>query len=182
MRKLKIAAIFLVSAIALFVLGGYAIDGHVELGTSAKLKAAPATVFATLNSFDGQVTWWTRATEQFVADGKMPPMDIVHSGGPNEGAGMQIEFKTDGEVQEAWKVLASEPPNKIVFEVDFQMFVVERTLLIEPDGEGSKVTWSETTDISNPVMRYMTFMPPDDVIANFDGALVALDKVTAPAE
>ena len=37
---------------------------------------------------------------------------------------------------------------------------------------------SETADIENPIMRYMTLMEPGDIIENFDGALKALDGVT----
>ena len=179
MRKLKIAAIALVSTVALFILGGYALDGHVELKTDAELKAPPATIFETLNTFDGQVTWWTAAVDPHVKKGEMPPMEVLHHSGPAQGEGMMIHFKTQDTLMEEWTVLKSEPPNKIVFKVDFQMFIVERTLLIEPDGEGSKVTWSETADFENPVLRYMTMMEPGDIIANFDDALVALDKVTS---
>ena len=179
MKKLKVAAGVLVGLVVLVVLGGYALDSHVELSTTGTLKAKPAAVFEQVNSYDGEVEWWTEAMKAYEGE-DMPAMTIVHAGGPEQGTGMLINFMMGEQVGEEWTFLASEP-GKIVIEVDFQMFVVERTLTFEPEGEGTKITWSETADIQNPVMRYFTvIMPPDEVIKNFDMAIVALDKVTAP--
>jgi hypothetical protein len=180
MKKLKIAAGVLVGLVVLVVLGGYALDSQVELSTTGTLKAKPAVIYEQVNTYDGEVEWWTEAMKAYEGE-DMPPMTVVHAGGPKEGEGMLINFMMGDQLGEEWTFLASEP-GKIVIEVDFQIFVVERTLTFEPDGEGTKLTWSETAEISNPLMRYFTvIMPPEEVIKNFDMAIVALDQVTAPA-
>lgn len=179
MRKLKIFLIALVALVALFVLGGYALDSEVTLRTQATLAAPPATVFATLESHEGQVQWWTQAMKAHAAEGA-PAMEINHVGGPPQGKGMQVHFVHDGAVAEAWEVLESDAPNRIVYEVDFQVFVVTRTLTLTPAGAGTRVTWTDHGRFENPISRYMTLMPADGVIDNFNNALVALDSVTAP--
>ena len=181
MKKLKIALGVLVGLIVAVVLGGYAIDPRVELSTEATLKAPPEKVFETINSFEGEVKWWTKAMEAYEG-GDMPPMTVEHAGGPKQGKDMVIHFKAGDTLAEEWTFLASEENQKIVVKVDFQMFVVERTLKLEPAGEGTKVTWSEWGEMSNPLMRYFSvIMPPEEVIKNFDMALVALDAVTSEA-
>jgi uncharacterized protein YndB with AHSA1/START domain len=181
MKILKIALLALLAATVLFVLGGFLIDGEVKLETEATLSAPPEAVFEVLNTYEGQVEWWTLAMKPHIEAG-MSPVDIEHSGGGASGKGMQLQFVAGGDVAEDWEVLESDAPNRIVYDVDFQIFAVERTLTLTPEGAGTHVTWSDTAQIDNPVMRYLTLMPSDSVIENFNGALRALDQVTASAE
>ena len=93
---------------------------------------------------------------------------------------MNINFGMNGTVTEEWAVLSSEAPTEIVYEVDFQIFVTERTLILEPKEGGTLVRWHEIGRIDNPMLRYMLLlMPAEDVIDNFDKALVALDTVSS---
>jgi len=182
MRVLKIVGIVvavLAGICLLLVLAGFLIDPDVRLETEATLSAPPEVVFEVLHSHEGQIAWWDRAMEQYVSDGEMPPMEVEHTGGPARGKDMQIAFTSEGEVFEEWKVLDATAPDRIVYEVDFQIFVVERTLTLTPSGGGTHVSWVETAHLSNPVMRYMTFMPEQSIIENFDAALAALDEVSS---
>ena len=179
MKKLKIALGVLVGLIVALVLGGYAIDSHVEIEHEATMKASPEQLFAKINSFEGEVEWWTKAMEAYEGEG-MPPMTVVHAGGPKEGKDMVIHFMSGDALAEEWTFLQSEPNKKLVITVDFQMFVVERTLEFAPEGEGTKVKWRETAEMTNPLFRYFQLiMPPEDVIKNWDMSLVALDAVIA---
>jgi uncharacterized protein YndB with AHSA1/START domain len=171
MKKLKIAGLVFLGLIVALVLGGFAIDSEVKIETEATLGATPETVFEVLSSYEGQRKWWDEAMKEHL-DESMPEMEVRHAGGPAAGKGLEVSFVAGDQVM----------PSKLVVEVDFQIFVVERTLLLEPAGSGTKVTWSDTAEITNPLMRYMTvLMPPEEVVKNFDGALAALDRVTSPA-
>jgi hypothetical protein len=179
MKKLKIGGLVLLGLGGLAVLGGYVIPGEVQLETEAHLAAPPEAIFEVLNGYEGQILWWTEAMKAYAGEG-MPPMNVVHRGGPAAGKGMQLNFLYDEELAEEWEVLESEAPTSITYEVDFQMFVTERTLVLEADGTGTKIIWTEVANLDPGMMRYMTLMPQDEVIGNFDRALVALGKVTAP--
>ena len=87
MKRLKIVLGVLLGLIVAVILGGYAIDSHIEIEHEATMKASPDKVFATINSFEGEVRWWTKAMEAYEGEA-MPPMTVEHAGGPQEGKDM----------------------------------------------------------------------------------------------
>lgn len=176
--KLLIAAGVIAGLFVALVLGGFLISPEVELETHARLDAPPEAIYPHLDELEGLRAWWARAGEETAAQG-MPAMTIEHRGGPTQGEGMQLAFVADGQTFETWVVVEREPPSKIVYDVDFQAFVVRRTLTLTPEAEGTTlVTWAETGTIDRPLMRYMTLLPQQVVLANFNAALRALGAVS----
>ena len=178
-KKLLIAAGVLVGLFVALILGGYLISPAIELETHARLDAPPEAIHPHLDELEGLRAWWGRAAEEFPEG--MPAMTIEHRGGPTQGEGMQIAFVADGKTAETWVVVESDPPSKVVYDVDFQAFVVRRTLTLTPEADGATlVTWSETGTIDRPLMRYMTLMPQQVILDNFNAALRALGAVSKP--
>lgn len=158
------------------VLGGYLIDGDVEVGTEARLDAPPERVFPHLATRDGVVTWW----EHFGAT--MPEaegMRVIAVDGPNDAPGARVRFEMDGTVTEEWTLLEREPPGRAVWKIDFQIMEVERTFTLVAEGsQATRVAWRETGHIDNPLARYLKLaMGTEEVEANFDLALEGLDAI-----
>lgn len=95
------------------------------------------------------------------------------------GPGLEIGFAANGHVFETWKVKSVGSQSKVVYDVDFKIFAVERTLTIEPADGGTRVVWRETGEINNPLFRYMTLAGSEDPVHNFDEALAALGRVAS---
>lgn len=163
-------------------LGGYLIDGEVEVSTEARVDAPRQAVYRYLATQPGVIAWWTDVARHH--EGAAPGMDVVAGDGPEEGPGTTVRFEAGGTVAEEWEILTAEPPSRVVWNVDFQVMEVERTFALHPDDGGTRVVWSETGHIDNPAARYMTlFMDDEETIGNFDAALEGLARVAeGPAD
>ena len=117
-------------------------------------------------------------------------MEIADLGGPDAGAGTRLGFFPDGKrlgsVGGAIALIASgkgvivesEPGRKVVYEIDFGIVVAERTIDFEAlDENTTKVSWSETLKISNPLMRYLPLLVDSSINESFNDVLAALEEV-----
>lgn len=159
--------------------GGAMMDGKIELAIEKRLSSPPGVLFGFLDNPAGLDAWWSVGQEG-QAD-TVPKMKVRRVSGPEVGAGLQVEFVALGEdesVMERWTIKSVNPPNNIVYDVDFVgALTVERTLTLTADADGTRVRWSEKGFIERPAMRWMkVFMPPEQIQDNFDRALAALDK------
>lgn len=175
----KIFTVLALSAVALVVVllgGGMLLDPTVELHTESTLDATPEDIHPLIADPAGVMRWWQNAASEpgheVLADMVMRAGD-----GPATGPGATVLFEMGGSLVEEWTLVKSSPPRGAVWDVDFQVFVVRRSLLLEalPNGR-TKVTWHETGHFDNPLMRWFTLMPTDNVIENFQGALRMLGR------
>ncbi|MDP2345068.1 MAG: SRPBCC family protein [Deltaproteobacteria bacterium] len=168
-----VAVVFLV-LVALVFGGGRFIDGSIDVGTRKRIAAPPAAIFGHLDNAAGIHSWWNAAGDAEHA------LDVRKKSGPDVGAGVVVTFHPAGsdDVMETWTVKASEPPARIVYDVDFAgMMTVERTLTLAAEGDGTEVTWHETGLIDTPAFRWMKLMMSnEDVVKNFDSALSLLER------
>jgi len=179
MKKLLIVLLALLCVFALVVVGGGAlIDPGIDLSVQKRLPHSAAQLYSHLDSVDGVAKWWSGPPPE-----GSPPMQVKHKSGPTQGAGTVLTFEADGQTMETWTIKATEPPSKIVYAVDFAgAFVVERTLTLAPDGDGSatNVTWRETGSIESPMMRWFNvLMPAESVTKNFENALDLLARAAS---
>jgi uncharacterized protein YndB with AHSA1/START domain len=153
------------------------LPSEIELETSRELAATPATLYPSLVSQEGIRSWWHLTEAEAEAHG-MPPMDVEAVAGPSEGPGTKVRFVAGGFTLEDWTILETVPGERVRYEIDFQVFIVERTLTLEPVGDAStKMTWHERGTIQNPLMRWMTmFGGKDQAIENFQGAMGLLEQ------
>jgi len=162
----------------LFTLSGYLLPRDVKLETSMDIDASAERVFWYFDTQAGIQAWWTAVGEaQPQAD--MPPMQVRALPGPKAGVGAQIDFAMGEEVTEHWVVLESTAPTTVVYEVDYLAFAVRRSILIESvDADTSRVRWIETTDLSNPLMRWMFYVEGgESIVSNFRGALAGVKRL-----
>jgi hypothetical protein len=165
----------------LLVLIGFLLPSRVEVGTEAHLEAPPDVLFPLLSTHAGLQRWWAAAGAEMAEQG-YPALAVSHAGGPTEGPGLEVTFSPEGSSMEMerWTLTASEPPARVEYDVDFQIFVVHRTITLRPGSSGTDVTWHETGEIGNPLIRWSAMLMGDDqVVENFRAALKALDAAAA---
>ncbi|MEZ4322187.1 MAG: SRPBCC family protein [Myxococcota bacterium] len=155
----------LIALFVLFVLSGFLLPRELQLSTQREVSLGPDAVFAKVSSPAGVQAWWAPIADKAVQDG-YPRMDVV----PLDA--QQVAFEAGGYRMETWTLKQAEP-TEVVWDVDFGMLVVERTLVIEPSGAGSKLTWTETADVGNPLLRWMARV--SDPTPNFQDAMAGLE-------
>lgn len=164
---------------------GLFLPSSFTVGARTTIAAPPEPIFELLNSHEGLQAWWNTP----VPGQRHVPMRVLPIDGPRVGVGAKLGFATDGDIFERWTITASVPPRQVAYDVDFGIFLVERTLTLEAKGEvgPTEVAWSETGQLANPLLRYMTVFGTQGVEANFQRALAMLKhaaeaRVTAAAE
>ena len=181
-KKALIKAAVVVGGLFLVLFGGGALmDPKIALEIEKHLSSPPAVLFAFLDNQPGLDRWWTAGQADQPPDSLR--MLVKKKSGPDQGQGLALIFVDDEDnVMETWLVKSSDPPNRIVYEVDFAgAMKVERTLTLTPDGAGgTRVKWDEQGHIARPAMRWLkVLLPQQKILDNFDRALAALDRVAA---
>ena len=104
-------------------------------------------------------------------------MTIRQGNGPATGPGATVFFEIDDQVAEKWTLKSVKAPSEVIWEVDFQMFIVVRTLRLKAGSDGeTKMTWNDKGNFESPLMRWFTLMPSDSVIQNFKNAMKLLEE------
>ncbi len=162
--------------------------GVVDISTT--IDAPRGELFPFFNSREGQQRLWDQLLRR-PSNTAAPPMVIVHLGGPEEGVGSRLGFFPDttrmgsigGVVASLARgigiVVESDAPRRVVSEIDFGIVVAHRTIDLEAiDERATRVSWSETLEFGNPLMRTMTlFVGPSSMNANFEALLEALRQL-----
>jgi hypothetical protein len=162
-----------------FVMAGYLLPSRVTFETTAEIDATPHALFGYFNSQAGMQRWWTTISEEFARSGN-PGFGVKPMPGPSAGVGTRMDFTgDDGEVAEHWQILASTSSTTVVYDVDFLMFKVERTISLEAaDADTTMVRWSETGEFSNPLLRWTSVLMRSSIVGNFDHSLAAVKKLS----
>jgi uncharacterized protein YndB with AHSA1/START domain len=177
LKWIGIVLAVLLGLAALLFAAGFLLPGDFAYETAAEINAPPEKIFSYLDSQEGLKAWWGSTAEEAKAAG-YPPMELVAPAGPASGKGMRFEFRVEGVTAETWEVLESEPPRRIVYEIDFQILKVRRTLTLEPvDADTTRVRWAESGTSQNPLLRWGALIEGDSIVSNFDRALGAVKKL-----
>jgi hypothetical protein len=165
-----------VAFVAVLFFGGMMMDGTVALETEATLDAPPEVVHRLMADPTGVIKWWTGAAEELGSEA-MSGMTIEQGEGPAAGPGATVLFKLGDTLAEEWTLVSVDAPNEVVWDVDFQMFVVRRTLQLKADGgDKTSMRWADIGTFENPFMRWFTLMPAEGVLQNFQNAMKLMNK------
>lgn len=157
-------------------LAGLAVDGDVNLEAEEHLDVPPERLYDLLDDADGIARWWGRMMEKSAPEGA-PAMTIAaQPGAPAAGVGAKVDFVAAGMTAETWTILALEAPGKVVYDIDFKIMRVERTITLMPETGGTRVRWTEKGTIGNPWIRLMSMGGHEDVVANFHLAIQAMGE------
>ena len=176
LKRIGIAALVLAGCAVAFVLSGYLLPRGMALGVEERISAPPERVYPLLVTSEGIARWWTAVEPP---EG-YPKLEVRHTGGPTEGPGTQVAFGSGGMEFEWWTLTASRPPAAVEYDVDFGIFTVHRTITLTPDAGGTAVSWQETAELGNPLLRWMAWLSGSEgVKENFRTAIRALDAAAA---
>lgn len=158
--------------VALFAFVGYALPRDFSASVERTVPRRCPEVLPLFSGVDGVRRWWGPMLEQAERDGHGRMEVRPKPGVPTEGVGTVLVFVAGDTTMETW-TLRSLAHDRAVWDVDFAgMLTVERTLALKTAGDGCAVTWSETADIGNPMMRWFSLL--SDPAVNFASALEAI--------
>lgn len=155
MKIIKRILLVLVVLIALLTIIGFFLPSQVHVERSLTMNATPQKVFNYVNDLHNFNAWspWHKidSTTQYTFEG------------PESGVGSTMTWKSNNsDVGEGKQVIAESAPND---HVKLEMYFMENdkpaygTYKMEPDGDGTKFTWSLDADMgANPFMRWMGLM------------------------
>lgn len=150
MRLLFITATVVAVLVAALFGIAFLLPDEVHVERSTRIAAAPATVFATVNSFQAFDRWSPWA--------ELDPDMKVELSGPPSGVGARYTWHGNAEAGSGHQeIVESTPDTMVKIRLDFDGFdqASTGTIRIVPDGSGSTVTWAFDSSVgSNPLHRW----------------------------
>jgi uncharacterized protein YndB with AHSA1/START domain len=150
MRLLLITATVVAVLVAALFGIAFLLPDEVHVERSTRIAAAPATVFATVNSFQTFDRWSPWAD--------LDPEMKVELSGPPAGVGARYTWHGNAEAGSGHQeIIESTPDSMVKIRLDFDGFdqASTSTITITPDGSGSSVTWAFDSSVgSNPMHRW----------------------------
>lgn len=170
MRLLRNLVLGLAGLIVVLAAVAYALPREVSVARSVSVAAPPAKVFAYVNSLRKFTEWSPWAAMD-------PAMKVTHEG-PAEGVGAKMTWASENAnvgsgVQEITESVTDE---RVVNRLEFGgMAPAGAYFDLEPEGEGTLVTWTVEMDMGmNPIGRWMGLMMDGIVGKDFDSGLANL--------
>ena len=170
MRLLRNLVLGLVGLVIVLAAAAFALPREVSVARSVSIAAPPAKVFAYVNSLQKLNEWSHWAAMD-------PAMKVTHEG-PTEGVGAKMSWTSDNAqvgtgVQE---ITESVPDERVVSRLEMGgMAPAGAYFDLEPEGEGTLVTWTIEMDMGmNPIGRWMGLMMDGMVGKDFDAGLANL--------
>ena len=161
------------SIVLLIVVAGFMIPSTFSVQRSIEINAAPKKVYDLIVEPKRWKDWsvWTR---------RDPDMRITYSG-PPFGMGAKWSWVSKSEGTGTMEFTRVEPDRVVEYSLSFPEYNMRSTgaLRLEPSGNATRVTWSNTGDVGgNPIKHYLAMMMDRMVGPDFEGGLANL-KVLA---
>jgi len=152
----------------------FGLPAHVTVSRSKSINAPESAVFPYLNNLHHFSEWspWQL---------RDPELKMSYSG-PEQGKGAQVQWKSDKPSigSGSMEIVESEPNRNIDLAVNFNGLEGKGALMISPEGSGSKVTWSFTSESgSSPLKRWKALMLDGFVGTEYS---VGLDRLKEKVE
>ena len=151
--------------------GGMLMPSQVNVSRDLVINASPEKIFphvANLRAFSVWSPW---------AD--LDPDMKVGFSGPEDGVGQVMTWDSEKMGNGTMKVVESVAGERLVTALDFgQMGTASARFDLTPEGGGTKVTWSMTSELgNNPIARWFGPMIKSDVAEQYDKGLAKLRAV-----
>jgi hypothetical protein len=171
MKILKTVGIVLLSVIVLCLVISFFLPSKVNVERSRVINAKPDAVYAqiaNLKSWDNWMPW-----------NQLDPNMQKTYGEKTEGQGASYSWVSENQnVGKGSITLTKCDSNMVETELVFEgMNPGKGCYKLEPEGEGTKVTWSMESDMgNNPLYKFMALMMDGMIGPEFEKGLVALEK------
>ena len=161
-----IAAVGLVLA-----LGGLLLPATTHVERSVVIDRSPEQVFATLNSFERFSAWSPWA--------EYDPQARYTFEGPASGVGARMRWSGNRSVGSgSQEITTSEPHRRVVVALDFDGSQAQAAYLLEPEGNGTRLTWAfDTQHGMNPFKRWLGLLFDRMIGADYEKGLGKLKSV-----
>jgi uncharacterized protein YndB with AHSA1/START domain len=156
--------------VALLIAVGFALPRNVSVARSIEINAPADSIFALVHAPKAWKRWsvWNQ---------RDPNMALTYSG-PESGVGANWDWKSEKEGNGAMTFTTSEPGKRLGYELRFEgMPPSTGALTLEPNGSGTKVTWSMEGDMGgSPINRWFGVFIDRMVGPDFEGGLANLKQ------
>lgn len=161
-----IAAVGLVLA-----LGGLLLPATTHVERSVVIDRSPEQVFATLNSFERFSAWSPWA--------EYDPQARYTFEGPASGVGARMRWSGNRSVGSgSQEITTSEPHRRVVVALDFDGSQAQAAYLLEPEGDGTRLTWAFDTEHGmNPFKRWLGLLFDRMIGADYEKGLRKLKSL-----
>lgn len=176
--NLKKVGIIVAAAIGIPVIAVLAIAAtkpdEFRIERSAVIMASPQQVYEQIEDYHNWTSWSPYET-------KDPNMKRTYSGTPT-GKGAIYEWRGNDDIgQGRMEIFEVQPPNKISINLDFVKPMPGHNVVvfsIEPQGEGTKVTWAMTGESPFMCKVMQVFMNMDEMCGkDFEVGLANMKRV-----
>ena len=152
-----------------FVAGGYALPGKAHVERQAVINAPPEKIFAVVSDLQRSKDW----SPWFGLD---PNMQVTFEGtGPGVGQKMKWASSNANVGNGSQETIEFVANQKVVAALDFgEMGKANATVLLAPEGAGTKVTWSFDSDLNSLPERWFGLMFDRWVGADYEKGLASL--------
>lgn len=167
MRLIKRVFVVLAALIVLLIGLSFLLPETAQVSRSVTINAPPQAVFPFVNSLQETEKW----SPWLIRD---PETKLSYSG-PNAGIGNTLSWSSDHrQVGSGTQQIIESVENQLVrTALDFgPMGTATASFVLEPDDEGTRVTWGFDTKLGlNPMSRWMGLMMDDWVGADYERGL-----------
>lgn len=173
MKILKKLALGLAALIVFLAIVGFMLPAQTQFERTVAIKASPSQVYAYLNGFKNFNQWSPWADLD-------PNTQYTYSGSRDSGIGARQEWVSDDPNvgSGSQEIIAVTPDEEIRVKLEFGGTSTENisTWSIKPEGDGSVLTWSMTSELGmNPVNRWFGFLLLERFVgADYEKGLAAL--------
>lgn len=172
-RALRWLGLIIVGVIAVAIVVAFILPRHAIVTRSVEIAAPPSAVFplvGDLRRFNEWSPW---------AD--IDPKTVYTFTGPIDGVGQTLNWESDDKRvgTGSMSIAAIEPDSRVDMEIVFaEQGNALASLVLEPAGAGTKVTWGLDTDLGfNPIGRYFGMMMDGMVGPDYEKGLARLKAV-----
>lgn len=155
MRKVLLGLFYgLLGLFLVFVAGGYALPGAAHVERAALINAPPEKLFAIVSDLQRSKDW----SPWFALD---PAMQVTFSGTAGPGVGQKMSWTSTNPQVGAGSQETVEfvPSQKTVTALDFgEMGKATATMMLAPEGTGTRVTWGFDTALNSMAERWFGLM------------------------
>jgi uncharacterized protein YndB with AHSA1/START domain len=172
-RWLRWAGIAIIAVVIGAVVVAFFLPRHAIVARSVEIAAPPAVVFPLVGDLRRFNEWSPWA--------EIDPEAVYTFTGPIDGVGQTLNWESKDKRVGAGRmsIAAIEPGSRVVLDVDFDTEQgALSTLVVEPAGAGTRVTWTFDSDLGfNPVARYFGMMLDGMVGPDYEKGLARLKAV-----
>ena len=172
MKILKNLALGLAALIVLLAVAGLLLPAQTHFERTVSIKASPLLVYGYLNGFKQFNQWSPWAA--------LDPNTRYSYSGPDSGVGARQQWVSDDANvgNGSQEIVAVRPNEQIQVKLDFGGTSTENVSAwtITPDGEGSVLAWSMTSELGmNPMNRWFGYLLLERFVgADYEKGLAAL--------